>query len=147
MAGVMAVLLSFGLLLTACSKELTVEQQIIAAIRDMEARIEEGERRPFMAHVAEDFVGQNGAMTVQQLNAMVLFQLHRNQRVRAQLLPIHVTSDGPDRAEARFDALITSGPGLIPDQGQKFEFLTLWQRREDEWLLVGASWQPDVLNF
>ena len=61
----LAALLITGLF--ACSKPLTVEQQVIAVIREMEARIENGERRPFMSHVTEDFEGQNGGLTRDQL--------------------------------------------------------------------------------
>ncbi|MEE8495217.1 MAG: hypothetical protein V3S21_01965, partial [Xanthomonadales bacterium] len=46
----------------ACSPPLTVSQQIIATIREMEARIENGEPRQFTKHVSEDFSGQNGQL-------------------------------------------------------------------------------------
>jgi hypothetical protein len=143
----LAVFLACLFVLGGCSEERTIEQQIIAVIRDMEAHIENGERRPFMQRVAEDFSGQNGVMNKQQVNAIVLYQLHRNQRVHAQLLPVHVTSDSPDLAEAKFSALVTGGPGLLPDQGQKFEFHTFWQRRDGEWKLVKADWDPNVFDY
>jgi hypothetical protein len=144
-----SIFISVGLFLalTACSQELTTEQQLIAVIRDMEARIEDGERRPFMNHIAESFSGQNGRMNWRQVNAMVLYQLHQNQRVRAQLLPIYVTETANGQVEARFSALLTGGPGVLPDKGQKFEFVTQWQRLDDEWKLISASWTPDVLSF
>ena len=133
-------------LLAACSSPLTVEQQIIAVIRDMEARIEAGERRPFMEHVAEGFYGQEGTMNRDQLNAFVLFQLHRHERVHVQLLPVHVTPGKPGEAEARFNALLTGGKGLLPDSGQVYEFVTRWQRQDDEWMLVSAHWQAAAIG-
>jgi hypothetical protein len=126
----------------ACSPALSVEQQIIGLIRDMEASIEAGERRPFMAHVAAEFVGQNGAMTRDQLNALVLFQLHRQQRLHVQLFPIQVTAGKPGVAEAHFRALLTGGRGWLPDRGQVYDIATRWQLRNDEWMLIGAHWQP-----
>jgi len=126
----------------ACSPALTVEQQIIGVIRDMEANIEAGERRPFMAHVAAEFAGQNEAMTRDQLNALVLFQLHRHQRLHVQLFPIQVIAGMPGSAEARFRALLTGGPGWLPDRGQVYDIATRWQLQNDEWMLVGAQWQP-----
>jgi len=139
------------LLFVACSPPLSVEQQIIANIRDMEANIEAGERRPFIEHVAADFSGQDAAVNRDQLNALVLYHLHRHKRLHAQLLPIQVSSAEPDKAEARFRALITGGPGWLPDQGQVYEFATGWQRREDEWLLISARWKPvameDILDL
>jgi len=128
--------------LQACSPPLTVEQQIIAVIREMEARIEDGERRPFMEHVAPEFAGQDGLMDRDRLNAMVLYQLHRNQRLHAQLFPISVVELEPERAEADFHALVTGGPGWIPERGQVYQIETRWQLRNEEWLLVSASWKP-----
>jgi len=132
--------------LTACDKPLTVEQRVIATIRDMEARIEAGERRAFMAHVSADFTGQREAMTRDQVNAMVLYQLNRHKRLQAQLFPIRVNETAPGRASATFRALITGGPGWIPENGQVVDFDTRWIRVDDEWLLQSANWTPVELD-
>jgi hypothetical protein len=132
--------------LSACGESLTVEQQIIATIREMEAKIEAGERRPFMKHIAEDFKGQDGAMTREQVRAMVIFQLNRHKRLQAQLFPIHVRESGENSAVANFRALVTGGPNWIPDSGQVYDFETHWRLVEDEWLLVAASWTPVALE-
>ncbi len=128
-------------ILAACSPALSVEQQVITVIRDMEARIEAGERRPFMEHVSVEFRGQNGAMTRDQLNALVLYQLHQHQRVHAQLFPIQVTTSIPGEAEARFSALLTGGPGWLPDHGQVYDFITRWRLEDGEWVLISAQWK------
>jgi hypothetical protein len=133
-------------LLAACAKPLTVEQRIIATIRDMEATIESGERRAFMAHIADDFTGQREAMTRDQVQAMVLFQLNRHKRLQAQLFPIHVTETGPGAASATFKALITGGPNWIPENGKVVDFDTRWTRIDDEWMLQSASWTPVSLD-
>jgi hypothetical protein len=130
--------------LAACDKPLTVEQQVIAAIRNMEATLEAGERRGFMAHIAEDFTGQREAMTREQVRAMVLFQLNRHKNLQVQLFPIRVTETGSDSASASFTALVTGGPNWIPENGQIFEFDTSWTRVDSEWLLHSANWKPAV---
>ena len=48
--------------LASCEQPLTVDQQIIATILEIENSIEAGERRPFMDYVAEDFQGQGGSL-------------------------------------------------------------------------------------
>ena len=128
--------------LSACSKPLTVEQQVIAAIREMETRIEDGERRQFIRHVSEDFSGQNGELNRQQLQGFVIYQLNRHQRLHAQLFPISVKETGEETASANFRALITGGPGWIPDQGQLYDFETLWRDEGGEWKLTSADWKP-----
>jgi hypothetical protein len=132
--------------LSACSQPLTVEQRIIASIRTMEEKIEAGERRPFMEHIAEDFTGQGGLVTREQVRAMVIFQLNRHKRLQAQLFPIKVTESGDSTAVARFRALVTGGPNWIPESGQVFEFETHWRLVDDEWYLYAANWTPDDLD-
>ena len=144
-AGLMlAALFMAGLL--ACSKPLTVEQQIIAVIREMETRIENAERRPFMSHVAVNFNGQNGLLNRDELQRFVLLQLNKHQRLHAQLMPIHVSETGENTASASFRALITGGPNWIPDSGQIHDFETHWVRQDDEWMLLGANWTPTALE-
>jgi hypothetical protein len=129
-------------LAAACDKPLTVEQQIIATIRDMEALIEDGERRAFMEHIAPDFSGRNGSMNRDQVRALVIFRLNRHKKLRAQLFPIQVEETAPGRAIARFRALVTGGAGWLPESGQVFDFVTQWRLDDDEWLLIGADWKP-----
>ena len=128
--------------LAACGEQLTLEQQIIATIREMEARIEAGERRPFMAHVSEDFSGQNGSLNREQLRALMIMQLNRYQRLQGQLFPIAVIDLGEGAASAHFRALVTGGPNWIPENGQLFDFDTYWRRVDGDWLLHAANWEP-----
>lgn len=132
--------------LAGCSKPLTVEQQVIATIRQMEERIENGERRPFMKFVAEDFQGQDEMITRDQLRALVIFQLNRHQRLHAQLFPIRVLDTGDGTATATFRALITGGPRWIPESGQVYDFETWWRRDDNSWLLRKANWEPVLLE-
>jgi len=132
--------------LFACSQPLTVEQQVISTIRKMEEKIEAGERRRFLAHIAADFTGQNGAMNREQVRALVVLQLNRHKRLQAQLFPIHVQETGESSATARFRALVTGGPSWIPESGQVYDFETSWRLEDGEWLLQAANWSPVVLD-
>jgi hypothetical protein len=132
--------------LAACDKPLTVEQRVIANIRDMEATIEAGERRAFMEHFAEDFSGQQEVMTREQVRAMILFQLNRHQRLQVQLFPIRVKETGSNSASASFTALVTGGPNWIPENGQLYDFETRWILVDNEWLLQSANWKPALLE-
>lgn len=134
------------LLLAGCGERLTVEQQVIQTIRSMEDRIESGERRAFMTHVAEDFSAQDGRMNREQVRALVVFQLNRYERLQARLFPISVIETGAGTAEAQFRALVTGGPNWIPDSGQVYDFETGWRLEDGEWLLVSANWEPVPLD-
>jgi hypothetical protein len=132
--------------LGACSDPLTTEQQIIVAIREMETKIEAGERRRFMEYIAEDFKAQGGSMNRDQVRAMVVFQLNRHERLQAQLFPIMVSETAENTAVATFRALVTGGPGWIPDSGQVFDFETRWRLEDGDWLLTAANWDPVPLE-
>ena len=101
------------LVLAACSQPLTVEQQVIATIRQMEEKIEAGQRLAFMEHVDEAFTGQDGQMNRDQVRALVIFQLNRHKQLQAQLFPISVSETGPDTATAKFRALVTGGRAMV----------------------------------
>jgi hypothetical protein len=132
--------------LASCKRPMTVDQQIIATILEMEAHIEAGERRAFMDYVAEDFSGQNGAMDRDRLRGYVILQLNRYRRLQGQLFPIDVEDQGDGRAAAWFRALVTGGAGWIPESGQMFEFETHWRLEDGEWLLYSANWNPVPLD-
>lgn len=126
----------------ACSRPLTVEQQVIASIRDMEALVEDGKSLAFMQHIDRQFVGQDGALNHDQVRALLVLQLKRYQRLQAQLFPIDVTPAGDDAATATFRALVTGGPHWIPENGQVYEFRTSWHKVDGDWLLLAANWTP-----
>ena len=134
------------LVLAGCGERLTVEQQVIQTIRTMEGRIENGERRAFMAHIAEDFSAQDGRMNREQARALVVFQLNRHERLQARLFPISVRETGAETAEAQFRALVTGGPNWIPDSGQVYDLESGWRLENGEWLLVSANWEPVPLD-
>ncbi|MEJ8568346.1 hypothetical protein [Elongatibacter sediminis] len=124
-----------------CSQQLSVEQQVIAVIRDMEARLEAVERRPFMNHVAPDFNAQDGRMNREQFNAMVLYYIHRYKRLSARLLPIQVEAGEGDTATARFRVLFTGGENWMPDAGRVYQVESRWRMEDGEWLLAAARWE------
>lgn len=134
------------ILAASCGQSLTLEQQIIATIEQMESKIEAGERRAFMTHIADRFSAQNGQMNREQVRALVVFQLNRHKQLQARLLPIRVTSLGEAEAQAEFRALVTGGPGWIPERGQVYDFDTRWILEDDEWLLLSADWEPVPLD-
>jgi hypothetical protein len=139
-------LLAVLLAVAACSKPLTVEQQVIHTIREMEHKIENGEQAAFLEHIDDDFSAQDGRLLRDQVRALVMFQFNRYERLQGQLFPITVTETGPDTAEARFRALVTGGPRWIPEAGQVYDFETWWELDGGDWMLKAANWDPVPLD-
>ena len=131
---------------TACSEPPGIEQQVTAEIHAMEAEIEAGERLAFMSHVSEDFRGQGGAMGRDQLRAYIVLQSNRYKNLEARLFPISVKEISATEAAAEFKALLTGGPGWIPEDGQLYQISTHWRLEDDDWRLVSAYWEPAPLG-
>ncbi len=136
------------LLVAACGEKLSVEQQIIATLRNMEFAAEEGQHLDFMTYIADSFSGQQGSMDRREFHRFMIFQINQNRRLQAQFFPIFVSETGDDTASAHFKLLVTGGAGLLPESGQLFEVETQWVRDGGDWLLTGADWQavrlPDL---
>lgn len=132
--------LSATAILAGCSEPPSVEQQVVAAIQELEALGEAGDRGGFMDGVAEDFQGQGGAMTRDEFGALLVLQWNQHRRIRAQLFPIEVTELGPALATAQFRVLLTGGGGLIPESGRLYDVETTWSAEGGDWLLWRASW-------
>jgi hypothetical protein len=133
------------LLLAACGDDLTVEQQVIATLRNMEYAAEEGQHLEFMTYVAESFGAQQGSMDRREFHRFMIFQINQNRRLQAQFFPIFVTQTGEGTASAHFRILVTGGAGLLPESGQLFEVETGWLRDGGDWDLTEADWEPVYL--
>ena len=134
--------LSVGLLV-ACADELSVDQQIIATLRNMESAAEEGEHFEFMAHFSDSFSGQQNTMDRRGFHRFMIFQINQNRRLQAQFFPIHVQETGENQATANFRLLITGGGGLLPERGQLFAVETRWLREDGDWMLEKADWKAE----
>lgn len=130
------------LALASCAEKLTVEQQVIRTLKDMESAAEEGRHLDFMDYVADDFSARQGAMGRLEFHRFMIFQLNQHRRLQAQFFPIYVSETGDESASAHFRLLVTGGAGLLPDSGQLFEVETEWIRDGGDWLLGRADWEP-----
>jgi hypothetical protein len=99
-----------------------------------------------MGYLTEDFTAQRGSMNRDQLRALLIMQLNRYRRLEGRLFPIRVAETGEETATADFRALVTGGPGWIPESGQVYEFKTRWRLVDGEWLLYAADWEPVPLE-
>ena len=131
-----------ALTLAACGQKLSVEQQVIATLRNMEYAAEEGQHLEFMAYIADSFSGQQGSMDRREFHRFMIFQINQNRRLQAQFFPIYVREVDENTASAHFKLLVTGGAGLLPERGQLFEVETRWLPDGSDWLLSGADWEP-----
>ncbi len=131
-----------SLLLVSCGDKLTVEQQVIATLRNMEVAAESGEHFEFMTYVADTFAGQSGSMDRRAFHRFMIFQMNQHRRLQAQFFPIHVRETGEGQATANFNLLVTGGGGMLPESGRVFAVVTDWYRDGGDWQLTRADWEP-----
>jgi hypothetical protein len=129
------------LLLPACGDEPTVEQQVIAAILEMEEHVENAHRGEFMDMITEDFTAQDGTLGRTEFRQFMFLQWNQNQRLYAQLFPIKVRELPFGGATAEFRALITGGSGFLPERGEMYDIETTWKEVDGQWLMASANWQ------
>lgn len=134
--------LVLALALGACSDE-SPEQAVRAQVAELQAAIDARDAGDIEALLAEDFVGNEGIdrRGARQLAAAVFL---RHRQVAAKVGPVSVELRGEGDAIATFSVLATGGSGgLLPEQGQVYQFQTGWRLVEGEWKLLNASWTPN----
>lgn len=131
-------LLALFVLLAGCSRTPD-EARIRAAIAAMETAVEQRQPRDFMAHVADDFAGQDGAMDRTAVHNLLRAQFLRNAAVNVLTGPIEVTLHD-ERANARLSVTLTGGSGLLPERGALYDLDTGWKRAGGDWQLISAQW-------
>ena len=134
------------LLITAvsgCSRtppEQAVRQQLAALQTAIDAR-DAGAVHDLLA---DDFIG-NGGMDRRGARQMATAVFLRHRDVGARLGPVTVEIQSETEAVAKFNVLATgSNGGLIPTNGQVFDFETGWRLVDGEWRLLNARWTPEI---
>jgi ketosteroid isomerase-like protein len=134
--------LVLAIALGGCSND-SPEQAVRAQVATLQAAIDARDAGDIEDLLAEDFVGNEGLdrRGARQL-AAAMFLRHR--QVAAKVGPVSVELRGEGDAIARFSVLATSGSGgLLPEQGQVYQFETGWRLVDGEWKLLSANWTPN----
>lgn len=107
----------------------------------MARALEQGLPRDFMAYVAEDFTGNDGAFDRAGLHNLLRAIVLRNEKIGVILGPIDVELQS-DRATVHNTATFTGGSaGLLPERGAIYTFTSGWKREGSDWRCYNASWQ------
>jgi len=130
--------IGFGLLLSACNQAGTPEQIITENLEHLEQGIEEKDPDMVLDLIHPNFGTRSGHDKLWLKRTMAFYMLKHTQ--------IEIVSSGlevdmePEVARARFNAVVTGGQGLIPNQGALYQVQTEWRLEDGDWLLVYAAW-------
>jgi len=120
------------------------EERIRQNIAAMRQAMEDRTPRVFMAHVDDDFVGNDANIDKAALANILRVEVLRNDQVGVTLGPIDVEMQG-DRATARLTATFTGGSGgLLPERGSVYTITSGWKRKGSEWICFSARWEQNL---
>ena len=126
-----------------CSRtppEQAIRQQLAALQSAIDAR----DAGAVQDLLADEFIG-NGGMDRRVARQMAVAVFLRHRDVGARLGPVTVEIRSETEAIAKFNVLATgSNGGLLPTNGQVFEFETGWRLIDGEWRLLNARWTPEI---
>lgn len=128
------------LLLAACSHP-PAEEQIRAQLADMTKAVDEGDVSAFLAPIAEDFAGDTWQLDRRGARLLLMRELRAHNQLRARLVDIQIDFPATDRATASFQAVLTGGSGLLPDEGGWYRVETGWRLDGGDWTLINAAWE------
>lgn len=117
------------------------ETRIRGHIDAMSAALRAAESRAFMAALADDFSAETWDLDRRGVQLLLMREFRSHERIRARLFDIEVELFEDDRASASFQAVLTGGPGWLPEQGGWYRVNTGWRRAGADWEMISASWE------
>lgn len=134
-------LVCLSFLISACGPESPAEEQIAAAISNMQLAAEERRSGDLLDYIAKDFVTENGNMGKrvfgQRIRAMVL----ANRDIGVSMLSQDIQVSG-NHATVKNRILLTGGRGgWIPEKGRVLDVTSGWRIIDGEWRVIQASWK------
>ena len=137
-------MIAFVLCACACART-SDEQRIRNAITAMQQAMEARNPRAFMAHVTDDFIGNEAGFDREALANLLRAEVFRNDDVGVTLGPIDIEMQG-DRATAKLIATFTGGSpgGLLPERGSIYTITSGWKRAGSEWVCFSGRWEQKL---
>jgi len=129
------------LMLTSCSNPPD-EQIIIQHIESMAINVQQRNVSGTLEQFSESFSATH-LNTKKDVKRMLMLSFFKYKRIAILITNIQVSIDNiyTNQAEATFNAITTSGSGLIPNEGQAYRINTKWEKNADDWYLVEAEWK------
>ena len=107
----------------------------------MTTAIADGEPGAFLEPIADDFAGDTWQLDRRGARLLLLREMRAHERLRARLVDVQVELASEDRATASFQAVLTGGSGLLPQDGGWYRVQTGWRQANGDWKLINASWE------
>lgn len=135
-------LLSILLLsLPGCSQEPAIEH-LLQRVDALEQAIEARQVDTAMTMLSADFSTGKGQDRKDAHRLLLLHTLrHQTLNVIRTQTEASLDSSYADQARVRFNALVTGGQGLLPEQGRSYAVDSRWTFEGGQWYLNHLSWE------
>lgn len=129
-------------LFSGCSRPLGDKAVIEQVIAEMKTALEARQREAFMAHLADDFSGQEGHYDKAGAHQLLLAHFLRHARIQVMMTGTEVVlHPESQRATATIQALVTGSDSWIPQEGRTIMLTLGWRKTGGQWQIVNAHWQ------
>lgn len=130
--------------LAGCAPPPPAEEGVRAALERVAAAVEAHDAGTVMGTLHDEFRnrGRGGPMDRADARRMLMAVFYRHRKISVNLASVRVEPDGMngERATARFNALVTGGPGgLLPAEARLYRVESEWRRDGDDWKLVALK--------
>lgn len=134
----LSTLLWFG-----CSKPLPDEVRIRQYIEQMSVATRDKDLSGVMAPIHENFLG-NERIRKANLKGLVLIHFQRHKNVHVFVHDVEIAVSGLN-AVVTCNVILAGRNELLPEQGRVLKLTSQWQKMDDDWLVVSASWRDPFM--
>jgi len=140
---ILFLLLLGGLCLGSCSEKVPDETRIRQRIDAMSTATGKKDLSAVLEPVHESFLGNEHIRKINLRGLLVLhFQRHKNVHVFVN--DVEVVLRG-GTAEVTCNVLLAGRSSMLPEEGRVLRVTSQWQKIDDDWLVVSASWRDPLL--
>ena len=135
-----------ALLLMGCGSDpVDDEARIRQRVDEMVKATESKELGDVMQPIAEEFLG-NKQIRKANLKGLVLlhFRRHKNLHVFVNDLEV-VLKD--QKAEVTCNVVMAGRNQTLPERARILQVTSNWEKRDDDWFVVSASWEDPIMNM
>jgi hypothetical protein len=139
-------MLALALILLSCGGEpADDEARIRQRIDDMVKAAEAKELGNVMEPIAEEFLG-NKRIRKMNLKGLVLLHFRRHKNVHVFVNDIEVVLKHK-KAEVTCNVVMAGRNQTLPESGRILRVTSIWEKRDDDWYVLSASWEDPIMNM
>jgi len=131
------------LLISSCS-QAPAELQIRSQMENMQQAITDKSLSRFMSYFTKNFKG-NKTLTRNDLRRLIFFQFQRNRNIETYKWQADINIEN-DIAEVEIYVVVSGSNKTLPERGRVYTITSIWEKRDDSWLINSAKWTDTISN-